>query len=194
MDNQICFNISHLIFIFVILVIVYFVFKNTSESFSSVNLNSHLNTNELQQKVINLQEELFNCKVSTQNCQRDLLSCQATKTSVSPPTVIVNKTPSMDAPERDYNRNSTFQMIGFLTSTSSVDRYPLFGRTKFPRRSDKWEYYTIDEGRNRIKIVIKTQGDNELYDGDSITVPELGGEFTVKLYEYSNVRYNPDLM
>ena len=100
----------------------------------------------------------------------------------------------MDAPERDYNRNSTFQMIGFLTSTSSVDRYPLFGRTKFPRRSDKWEYYTIDEGRNRIKIVIKTQGDNELYDGDSLTVPELGGEFTVKLYEYSNVRYNPDLM
>jgi hypothetical protein len=85
-------------------------------------------------------------------------------------------------------------MIGFLTSSTSAERYPLFGRTKYPRRSDKWEYYTIDEGRNRIKIVIKTKGDNELYDGDSLTVPELGGDFTVKLYEYSNVRYNPDLM
>jgi len=194
MDHQICFNISHLIFIFFILAVVFFFFKTTSESFASINLNSHLNSNELQQKVIDLQNQLFNCKIDTQNCQRDLLTCHASKKSVSQPVVHLSTKTSMDAPERDYNMNSSFQMIGFLTSTASAERYPLFGRTKYPRRSDKWEYYTIDEGRNRIKIVIKTKGDEELYDGDSITVPELGGVFSVKLYEYSNVRYNPDLM
>lgn len=190
-DNQICipFNVSHLVFIFVILGILFFFLKKTSETFSSINLTSHLTSNELQKVVSKLQNELFNCQLSTQNCQRELVSCQSSKLAAS--KQMYNQT-SMEAPERNYASNSSYQMIGFLSN--NTDRFPLFGRTKYPRRSDKWEYYTMDETRNRIKIVIKTKGDNELNDGDTLLVPELNGQFTVKLYEYSNVRYNPDLI
>ena len=193
-SRQVCipFNVSNLIFIFFILGMFFYVYQKTNETFASINLTSHLTSNELQNKISALQNELFDCKLSTQNCQRELVSCQSTQNAPKQ-AYYTSPSPSFEAPERDYNSNSSYQMIGFLSS--NVDRFPLYGRTKYPRRSDKWEYYTMDETRNRIKIVIKTKGDNELYDGDKIAIPELNnGEFTVKLYEYSNVRYNPDLM
>lgn len=192
-DHQICipFNVSHLVFIFVILGVFFYFLEKTRETFSSINLTSHLTSNELQKVVSSLQTQLFNCQVSSQNCQRELVSCQSSKSAAAAAKQTYNQN-SLDAPERNYSSNSSYQMIGFLSS--NTDRFPLFGRTKYPRRSDKWEYYTMDETRNRIKIIIKTKGDNELYDGDSISIPELNGQFTVKLYEYSNVCYNPDLM
>lgn len=193
-SHQVCipFNVSNLIFIFFILGIVFYIYQKTNETFASINLTSHLTSNELQGKISALQNELFNCKLSSQNCQRELISCQSTSQGVKKQMYTASPQTSFGAPERDYNSNSSYQMIGFLSN--NTDRFPLYGRTKYPRRSDKWEYYTMDETRNRIKIVIKTQGDNELYDGDTVVIPELNGQFIVKLYEYSNVRYNPDLM
>lgn len=95
-------------------------------------------------------------------------------------------------PERLYvgkNVVSNFQIIGYVFNDS--ERYPLFGRPKFPGRTEKWEYYIIDETRNKLKIPFKSTNDNELYDGDSVNIPTLDNNFTVKIYDYDSLRYNP---
>jgi hypothetical protein len=97
-------------------------------------------------------------------------------------------------PERFYTgRNvvSSFQMIGYVFNDN--DRFPLFARQKFPGRSEKWEYYVMDETRNRLKIPFKSKNDNELYDGDSIDIPTVGNNFSVKIYDYDSLRYNPNV-
>jgi hypothetical protein len=85
-----------------------------------------------------------------------------------------------------------FQMIGYVYNNN--EKYPLFGRYKFPGRSDKWEYHIIDESRNRLKIPFRTKNDQELYDNDPIQIPTMGGQFITRLYEYDTIRYNPNLI
>jgi len=74
-----------------------------------------------------------------------------------------------------------FQMLGYLTGPSG--QFPVMGRYKFSGNTNKYEYQCINEGRNRVKIQFKNKNDEELYDGDSVTVQELGGELTFKKYE-----------
>ena len=83
-----------------------------------------------------------------------------------------------------------YQMIGYVYKDN--ERYPLYGRYKYPGRSEKWEYYIIDETRNRLKIPFYSKNYDELYDGSIINVPTLGDNFMVKIYEYEDLRYNPN--
>ena len=90
----------------------------------------------------------------------------------------------------NLNRFDNYQMTGFIAPLSNPNiRYPLFGRYKYSGRSDRWEYYIIDESRNRIKIPIKTQNDNELYDGDKQFISELDDEVQVTLYKFNDFDY-----
>ena len=104
-------------------------------------------------------------------------------------------------PERSYpggrlglhspNQYNDYQQIGFVYNDQ--ERYPLYGRPKYPRKLDKFEYYIIDETRNHLKIPYKSRGDNEIFDGEQIFIDVLNNTFTVKIYEYDNIRYNPDV-
>ena len=90
----------------------------------------------------------------------------------------------------NINRFDNYQMIGFIAPVASPNmRYPLFGRYKYSGRSDRWEYYIIDESRNRIKIPIKTKNDNELYDGDNTFISELNENVQVTLYKFNDFDY-----
>ena len=117
-------------------------------------------------------------------------------------TALLNKIyDPLISPERMYPggrlntpRVNSFQMIGYVYQESGNERYPLFGRYKFPGKTDKWEYYVIDETRNRLKIPFKSINDNELYDGDTISIPSVGSGYKVKMYEYDNFRYDPDVL
>ena len=80
-----------------------------------------------------------------------------------------------------------FQMVGFLSS--GRERYQLFGRYKYPGRSEKWEYYISDD--NGIKIPLKTKNENEITDGDTISIPTIGNDLKASIYEYDNFRYDP---
>jgi hypothetical protein len=92
-----------------------------------------------------------------------------------------------------YDAYRQFQMLGYISGPNG--RYPVMGRYKFNGKSDKFEYYSIDNERGRIKIPFKNKNDNELYDGDSINITELGGEFTFKKYEdQDGNRYSPDIL
>lgn len=98
---------------------------------------------------------------------------------------------SFSSPSYDGFRN--FQMIGYLSNLSG--QFPVMGRYRDSHRTDKWQFYTINNDRGRIKIPFKTKNDNELYDNDTVTIQELGGEFSFKKYEnIDGNRYNPDVI
>ena len=91
-----------------------------------------------------------------------------------------------------YDGYRQFQMLGYINGPNG--RYPVMGRYKYSGKTDKFEYYSIDNERGRIKIPFKNTNDNELYDNDSIVIPELG-QFTFKKYENTdNNRYDPNVI
>lgn len=94
----------------------------------------------------------------------------------------------------DPVRRFDFQKVGFLISEddSSV-RLPLFGKPKYPPRTDKWEYYVQDHTKGRNKIDVFTPNSNELTFGDTLNIDTYPGEhFKAHIYEYNNdYQYNP---
>lgn len=77
---------------------------------------------------------------------------------------------------------------------------PLFGRQTY-NGSNKWSYYTSTDKMNQVKIPISNKnrvcnseyGCDELYDGDSVSVPAYNGDFKVSIYEFDKPRYIPYL-
>lgn len=115
------------------------------------------------------------------------------------PTIVY--TTKMDntqrGPERIYPggrlnipANTEYQQIGFLFSPTDMQtRYPLYGRPRYPGRTDKYEYYVMDASRHRLKIAVKTKNYEELYDNDSVSVPELHHEaLLVRMYDFMDLR------
>jgi len=95
--------------------------------------------------------------------------------------------PSGSFNERGYNANVEYQNIGFITGENQ--QYPVYGRY-YNNNSNLWEYYTINEGRNMVKIPIKNINHKEIYTGDSVQVPELGNiDFKFVKYETDGNKY-----
>jgi len=77
---------------------------------------------------------------------------------------------------------------------------PLFGRQTY-NGSNKWSYYTSTDKMNQVKIPISNKnrvcnseyGCDELYDGDTVSVPAYNGDFKVSIYEFDKPRYIPYL-
>jgi hypothetical protein len=155
---------------------------------TNVDLVSHLSHKELIEKIISLQESLFNIQLEKQNCEKNLQQIQnLQQTQQSVPDLIssrfLNKIYNPISPPeslyRDkYDSYQRYQQIGFLTNVQD-GQFPVFARDKYMGKSDKQEYYTINEGRNHVKIPFKTKNYNELFDGDQVNVPELSNNTLV---------------
>ena len=81
----------------------------------------------------------------------------------------------------NYDSYNIYQNVGFISN--NLDQFPIYGRYHEKNRSDRWEYYTINESRNKIKIPIKTKNRTELYNNDNVNIPEFGGDLTFTIYE-----------
>ena len=89
-----------------------------------------------------------------------------------------------------------YQQIGVLTavggsSTSATPNrtiLPLFGRPSVGNR-DRWNYYTRTDGLNPVQVPLRfnnracddENGCNELFDGDSVSVPLMGQSYTATI-------------
>ncbi len=195
--SQQTFNTYMFLLLIVSTYIVYVLYKK-HENFSMVNTSSHLSQQELLTKVKQLQDQLYTYQLAEQQCQLELVK---TKTELAKQSPTISTNTSLQkiynpivSPERVYQGpnsvSSSYQMIGYIHNTT--DRFPLFGRYKYPGRSDRWEYYIIDETRNKLKIPFKTTNDTEITDGDDVNIPSLG-QFTATIYEYEQFRYNPNV-
>ena len=75
---------------------------------------------------------------------------------------------------RDFSLGS--QQVGYVFNQGLM--LPLYQQ----RSEHNFYYHVIDGSRNSIRIPLETRR-RELYDEDSISIPELGGDFTIKLYK-----------
>ena len=197
--------------LFVVIIYLLYILKNSKgydvrkkESYTDVDLNSNLTKNELVNKINKLQDDLFTCQTSKQKCMIDLQKTQNTLTNSSfglTENVIqrtnLNKIYNpLISPGRSYvskiDNSQNFQQLGFIFNND--ERYPLYGRPEYSGRSDRYEYYIIDETRNRLKIPYKSKNDYELNDGEKIFVDILNNEYNVKIYDYDQFRYDPDVL
>lgn len=211
-SGEVCFTsnmFNAYLFILIILIIfIMYIQLKKGEEMSNIDLNTHLSQKDLVDKIKILEDELYKLKKSEQICQSDLyetrqfLKHQIYNQQVRPihvrDRIRQRIMDPLEGPERTYAGGrinipayDDYQQMGFLYNNN--ERYPLFGRPKYPGRTDKYEYYIIDESRNRLKIPIKTTGYNEIYDGDNINVDILNNMFNAKIYDYDSMRYNPNI-
>lgn len=106
---------------------------------------------------------------------------------VSPETIY----PGGNLRSRSFDAYQNYQMLGYLSGNN--DQYSVFGRYKYPGKTDKYEYYTINNSRSHIKIPFKTNNYDELYDGDVIDIPDISNGLVFRKYETEELRYNPNV-
>ena len=102
-------------------------------------------------------------------------------------------------------RNSTtsYQQMGVLVlnepdaATPEPVILPLFGRKQYSR--DRWEYYCASDKFHMMRLPVSFEnrdcqddvGCNEIYNGQSVSVPDYGNKpFTARIYKYRD-RTNP---
>lgn len=196
--NTVCVSYKSLFILFITLSVLYYLFPLNIEKMSEINLYSNLKSQDLLQKIQELQDNLQNETINKQTCQLELQKQKQFgsehKSNVQNKFLDKVYNP-LTNPEvlypGSYDSNNQYQMIGFFSD--SLDQFPVFGRTK-NYRNDKWEYYSINDSRNKIKIPFKTTNDNEMYDGDTIMIPQLSNnQLTFTKYEIEQIRYNPNI-
>ena len=95
--------------------------------------------------------------------------------------------------------NTNYRQIGILTPVdqSTTDKIlQLMGRPLFVKR-DKWQYYTISNQHNNVKLPIifkkknglNDYGVDEIYTGDIVYVEGYKESFTATIYENDTIRY-----
>lgn len=200
------FNMYLFILACVVSYLVYFRLSQVDQFHASFDPEQEMSKDELYNKVIDLKDQLHESYLKEQNCQIQLSSLHQVQENKGDETSHISRRfldkiynplappenvyPGGNFNSRGYDGYQQFQMIGYLNGTQG--QFPVFGRYKYPGKTDKMEYYTINEGRGRIKIPFKTKNYNELYDGDSIELSELGGEYQFRKYEDEGLRYNPN--
>lgn len=97
--------------------------------------------------------------------------------------------------------DTTYRQMGIITplNGSSKDNIlSLMGRPLFTNR-DKWQYYTISNQHNNVKLPISFKGKSalndygvdQIFDGDTIYVEGYNEPFRVTVYENDTIKYLP---
>jgi hypothetical protein len=160
-----------------------------------------MDDNELYKTILRLKDEINDCK-NAQREKNDLYTRTSYKISSPVQQRFIDKMNNpLIGPEIEYHGGSfstppfdayqNYQKLGFISNATG--QFPIYGRQKYQGRSDRMEYFTINEGRNSVKIPIKTTNYTELYDKDPINIPELGGDSVFTKYENEGMRYNPNI-
>lgn len=210
--DRICFErpTFNMYLFILICVIVYLVYFKFSENYQGTTFDPYLNMSKdkLYEKVLELKDTLHDTQLKEQKCQIQLDALKNTvhdnvvSTHIPVQSKFLDKIYNPLAPPenvypggnfntRGYDGYQQYQMLGYLSGPEG--QFPVFGRYKYPGKTDKLEYYTINDSRGRIKIPFKTKNYNELYDGDSVSINEIGGEYTFRKYEDEGLRYNPNI-
>lgn len=119
-------------------------------------------------------------------------------------------------PERSYNTTysvpiniptrgftSNYQQVGVLSAETpqGLKMMPLFGRPQW-KGSNRWNFYTSTDQYNSLKLPVYSKkrdcqdqvGCDELYDGDTVNIPQYGEntQFKVSMYKLDSPTYIPN--
>ena len=96
---------------------------------------------------------------------------------------------------------SSYRQVGILSPLNSKEKnniLPLMGRLLFNRR-DLWNYYTISNQHNNVKLPLSVKGKSALsdigvdrvYNGDTVYVEGVNDAYKVTIYDNDTIRYLP---
>ena len=99
--------------------------------------------------------------------------------------------------------STSYRQMGIITPLNGASKdniLPLMGRPLFTNR-DKWQYYTISNQHNNVKLPISFKGRSalndygvdQIFDGDTVYVEGYNDAFKVTVYENDTIRYLPFL-
>ena len=97
--------------------------------------------------------------------------------------------------------DTTYRQLGMMTPLSGESKdkiLPLMGRPVFVSR-DKWQYYTMSDQNNSIKLPISRNGRSctteygvdKLYNGDTVYVEGYNQAFKITIYDNDVIKYLP---
>jgi hypothetical protein len=97
--------------------------------------------------------------------------------------------------------DTTYRQMGIMTPLNGISKdniLPLMGRPLFTNR-DKWQYYTISNQHNNVKLPVSFKGRSALNDygvdqifsGDTVYVEGYNDAFKVTVYENDTIKYLP---
>lgn len=97
--------------------------------------------------------------------------------------------------------DTTYRQLGMMTPLSGESKdkiLPLMGRPVFVSR-DKWQYYTMSDQNNSIKLPISRNGRSctteygvdKLYNGDTVYVEGYNQAFKITIYDNEVIKYLP---
>jgi len=110
-------------------------------------------------------------------------------------TVPINISTNVGAVDTNYRQ------VGILNPTNKPNKdnvLPLMGRPVFTNR-DKWQYYTIGNQFNSVKLPIIVKGKSglneygvdKLYNGDTIYIEGLNDVYRATIYDNDTIKYLP---
>ena len=116
-------------------------------------------------------------------------------TYVPPGTVPINVSTNIGSVDTTYRQMG---IITPLNGSSKDNILPLMGRPLFTNR-DKWQYYTISNQHNNVKLPISFKGRSalndygvdQIFNGDTIYVEGYNEPFRVTVYENDTIKYLP---
>lgn len=99
--------------------------------------------------------------------------------------------------------DTPYRQVGILTPVNGSKKnsiLPLMGRPVFTNR-DKWQYYTISDQHNNVKIPISRKGKSctneygcdNIYNGDTVYAEGYNEVFKATVYDNDTIRYLPFL-
>jgi hypothetical protein len=110
-------------------------------------------------------------------------------------TVPINVSTNISAVDTNYRQ---LGIITPLNGTSTNNILPLMGRPLFTSRQ-KWQYYTISNQHNNVKLPVSVKGRSaltdygvdEVFSGDTVYVEGYNDAFKVTIYENDTIKYLP---
>jgi hypothetical protein len=195
-------NVTLLLLFIILLVLVTFIYSNSNSNSNSkdVIINNDINNKESSPNWLNnlLPSWPYN------NLPRDVLlnpyaaPFRDERYFVTNP--IRNVVP-INVSTNIGSVDSTYRQMGIITPLNGASKdniLSLMGRPLFTNR-DKWQYYTISNQHNNIKLPITFKGKSALndygvdkiFDGDTIYVEGYNEPFRVTVYENDTIKYLP---
>ena len=194
-------NVTLLLLFIILLVLLSFIYSNSNSNSKSITINNDINKDDS-----NNSGWLNNFFPSWpyNNLPKDVLldpyAAPYRDERYLVPNPIRNMVP-INVSTNVGSVDTSYRQMGIITPLNGASKdniLSLMGRPLFTNR-DKWQYYTISNQHNNVKLPITFKGKSALndygvdkiFDGDTIYVEGYNEAFRVTVYENDTIKYLP---
>jgi len=183
-------NITLLVLIIIFGILIFFIYINSKENTKKISNNITIDQQPSSSLGL-LPSWPYN------NVQDVLLNPYSPPFKDERYLVPINISTNIGAVPQDTN----YRQMGIITPLNGLTKdniLPLMGRPLFTTR-DKWQYYTISNQHNNVKLPISFKGKSalndygvdQIYSDDTVYVEGYNDAFKVTTYETDTIRYLP---